>query len=98
MFQGQSQTQASPLGQVEVQRLEEGGLFSPKTVKMQMFNGYSDQVSDFYTAWISTLTTDLGIKGRTSGLIEVQVMRPKTSNRVSSRRYLLHPPPDNFAR
>ncbi len=35
--------------QKEEQRLGEGGLFSAKIVKTQMFNGYGDQVSRLYT-------------------------------------------------
>jgi methionine sulfoxide reductase catalytic subunit len=35
--------------QKEEQRLGEGGLFSAKIVKTQMFNGYGDQVSKLYT-------------------------------------------------
>ena len=34
--------------QNEEQRLGEGGLFSAKVVKTQMFNGYGDQVSKLY--------------------------------------------------
>jgi len=34
--------------QKEEQRLGEGGLFSPKIVKTQMFNGYGEQVSRLY--------------------------------------------------
>ena len=34
--------------QKEEQRLGEGGIFSPKVIKTQMFNGYGDQVSKLY--------------------------------------------------
>jgi len=34
--------------QKEEQRLGEGGIFSPKVIKTQMFNGYGDQVAKLY--------------------------------------------------
>ena len=34
--------------QKEEQRLGEGGIFSPKIVKTQLFNGYGNQVSKLY--------------------------------------------------
>jgi len=34
--------------QAEEQRLGEGGIFSPKIIKTQMFNGYGEQVAKLY--------------------------------------------------